>query len=222
MDNSIKKGTGLSVHSIDYEQKKISIDLSGMSEDDVCFRNDASIFFFAANSYKQAFYLLGKTIEERFEKEHKEKEIEHLILPYYFNFRHYVELELKGIITAVMEESPKMTHNLKELIEIAKEAISSIEPKQDEFFYKEANKHKVKAQSLIETIEIEMKPFFEQEPAADFYRYVFGVNNKNIVLNQPVIRLDYSKADSLFIGIVKHFNNLYIELRETGTYVYQL
>lgn len=222
MDNSIKKGTGLSVHSIDYDQKRIAIDFSGIGEDNICFRNDASIFFFAANSYKQAFYLLGKKIEERFENKNKEKEIEHLILPYFFNFRHYVELELKGIITAVTEESPKMTHNLKELFEIAKEAITLIEPKQDEFFFKEADKHKANAQALIEMIEVEMKPYLEQEPAADFYRYIFGVNNKNIVLSQPVIRLDYSKANDMFMDIVTHFNNLYEELRETGTYVYQL
>ena len=38
-----------------------------------------------------------------------------LVLPYFFSFRHYIELELKGFIVCISGEKADITHDLNSL-----------------------------------------------------------------------------------------------------------
>lgn len=104
------------MHLIEREKKAIQVDFSGNAKDG-CYRNDASILFFAAKSYKDAFAVISQELNRRIEADCRANEIEHLILPYYFNFRHYVELELKALIVVLSGDSPKLSHKSGELVE---------------------------------------------------------------------------------------------------------
>ena len=195
-NDKIKSGTGYSVQSIDRENKTIRIDFSGnpdsndpiFDKNDGCLRNDASILFFVANSYKSAFLCLGKEIENRFDKN---KEIEHLILPYLFNFRHYVELELKALYVTLTGESPKITHDLNELISNINDKLtnldySEIDKGQGIFFISEKKFKDTKDECLetVEKLKNLIAEYSKDEPAVEYYRYIFG---KNLVLNNPVM-----------------------------------
>ena len=62
-DMKLKTGTGLTEHGINYEKKTIMVDFSGDYEGQ-CYRNDPSIFFFVANSYRKSFYVLSNYIDK--------------------------------------------------------------------------------------------------------------------------------------------------------------
>lgn len=212
----------MSVHQIDRNRKTVKIDFAGTGEDHICYRNDASVLFFAANSYKQAYFILGKNLEERFDSGCKDRLIEHLILPYLFNFRQYVELELKAIITAITSKSPNITHKLDVLMNDAKSIIESIPTEEDSFFITNSEEHKDKAIKIMTEIEILLERFLENEPAADFYRYIFTAKGGEIALGESTISLDFHKTKELFSTVTKLFNDFYFELREAGIYIYQL
>lgn len=126
----MKNGTGKSLHTFDYEKKYSGIDFSGIDEDNCCYRNDASIFFYIANSDLTSFYVLSKQIEKSFAVQNR-KEVEHLILPYYFNFRHYLELELKALIVGMTNKSPNIIHDLGALWEDFSKIFSSLSHEAD-------------------------------------------------------------------------------------------
>lgn len=235
MSNSIKSGTGYSIHSIDRENKTIRIDFSGnpdsndpiFDKNDGCFRNDASILFFVANSYKSAFLSLGRDIDNRFEK-YIEKDIEHLILPYYYNFRHYVETELKAIYVAVTNKSPELKHDFSILLSLTEKAINEISYGEIDNSYLKLseegfNEIKSNALSIFDNIKTMINQYISIEPAVEYYRYIFE-NEKNngdryMVLNNPVIQLDYPKTNQLFCSIRDSFDILCKKLREI-IYIY--
>ena len=63
-DSEMANGTGYSRHGLDREKRIVEIDFSGY-DGDSCYRNDASILFFAANSYKSAFLVVGRELEKK-------------------------------------------------------------------------------------------------------------------------------------------------------------
>ena len=227
-NDKIKSGTGYSIHSIDRENKTISIDFSGnpdssdpiFDKNDGCLRNDASILFFVANSYKSAFLCIGRDIDNRFEN-NIEKDIEHLILPYYFNFRHYVETELKAIYVAVTNKSSENIHDICKLInqtvnainEISYDEIDNSYPKLPEDCF---NEIKTNVLSICGKLKTMIDQYISIEPDVAYYRYIFG---KNLVLNNPVIQLDYPKTNQLFCSIRDLFDSLCIKLRDI-IYIY--
>lgn len=228
MSNTIANGSGASMHWLDREKKRVKIDFSGY-DGDLCFRNDASILFFVANSYKSAFLCLGKEIENRFEK-NKEKEIEHLILPYLFNFRHYVELVLKALYVTLTGESPKITHSLNELVSNINDKLTNldyceIDKGQGLFFISEKKFEDTKKECLktVEKIKILIVEYSKDEPVVEYYRYIFENERSNgdkyLVLNNPVIQLDYPKTNQLFCSIRDLFDSLCIKLRDI-IYIY--
>lgn len=234
-NDKIKSGTGYSIHSIDRENKTIRIDFSGNPDsndpifdiNDGCLRNDASILFFVANSYKSAFLCLGKEIENRFDKN---KEIEHLILPYLFNFRHYVELMLKALYVTLTGESPKITHSLNELVSNINDKLTNLDyceiDKGQGIFFISEKKFKDAKDECLETVE-KLKnliaEYSKDEPVVEYYRYIFENERSNgdkyLVLNNPVIQLDYPKTNQLFCSIRDLFVSLCIKLRDI-IYIY--
>lgn len=216
-------GSGLSKHFIECKSKKVGIDFSGISSDGQCFRNDASILFFCANSYKSAFICLDKELDFRFENNNAIKDIEHLILPYYFNFRHYVELSLKALIVNLTKESPKITHDLQTLMTCVLEDIDIL--KFDEstpaMFCTQENYDKTKSEviKLAQELNKKINEYQKHECAVEYYRYIFEKDKNDISLKHDKIELDYNQTRLLFFETRDLFDKLLMKLREIE-YVY--
>ncbi len=223
MKKKMSAGSGLSQHYIDYETKKVAVDFSGKSSDGECFRNDASILFFGANSYKSAFICLDKEFKLRFENNYKDKDIEHLILPYYFNFRHYVELSLKALIVALTEESPKITHELHDLITCVIDTIDNLEFDESTpaIFCTKDKFDKTKNEVIEFTQELKTKitEYQKLECAVEYYRYIFEKEKGNLSLKNDRIELDYNQTHSLFFETRDLIDKLLVKLREIA-YIY--
>lgn len=223
--SKIFTGTGFLNSRFDRENKKIEIDFSGYDDrDGYCYRNDASILFFSANSYRSAFLCLGKELENRFDNS-KVKNIGHMILPYLFNFRHFVELELKALSVALTGESPIITHSLNELICDFNDKLTNlnyckIEKGQGIFFKSEKFFEDAKNECLetVKKLKDLIAQYSEDEPAVEYYRYIFEnekVNkNKELILNNPIVSLDFNLTNSLFLNIMGLFDKLHQELNK--------
>ena len=213
----LANGSGLSAYKFDREKKFISIDFSGnipknysfFEGRDDCIRNDASILFFSANSYRVCFELVSKEIKDEFDKTNgSSKRIEKLILPYYFSFRHFIELELKAIIATLSGCSPSTTHKLDPLIE---ESIQLL----NEYKYKDKNMeideehfeaHKKEASEMLQNLRKQIKEYTSKEPSEDYYRYIFETEGKgkerHIVLKNNTISLDYNVIDEQLKSVI--------------------
>ena len=216
----VKKGTGITRHSIDYDKKTLSIDFSGDYDGD-CFRNDASLFFFAANSYFRSHYLLDRELKKCFENETNVKLIEHLVMPYFFNFRHYVELEIKALIIAITGEYPATTHDLIRLKEALGRNLDSITYKD-----KDDDKARMLQEELKEQYEIVnncIDDYYKMEPAWDYYRYLFhNDRNRGIHLEKPTLSINYNTTHALFCSISTSFNRMCECLNHLDIYVYNI
>ena len=226
LSKRLSTGSGASTHYFDRENKRLRIDFSG-SDGEKCYRNDASILFFASNSYKSAFLSLGSDIENRFEN-YTMKDIEHLVLPYFFNFRHYVELELKALYVAITSHSPKITHDLRKLIRITEQAIREISFNAiDNSFLRltEAKFDSIKSEVtvLFAKTRSMIEQYISKEPVVEYYRYIFENDKDNgdkyLVLNHSIIELDFPETNKLFCNIRDSFDILCKKLREI-IYIY--
>ena len=217
-DMKLKTGTGLTEHGIDYEKKTITVDFSGDYEGQ-CYRNDPSIFFFVANSYRKSFYVLSNYIDKLFENKANSKEIEHLVLPYVFSFRHYLELEFKAIIASITNEITDDTHKLKDLMNSLEKALKAVSENEQSYrlFQMNFQKNKAKALEVYTDIKGLINQFLAFEPSVEYYRYLF---KKKMTLNDPVLSLDYRESDKLFREIDHKFIELNKILREMDVYVY--
>ncbi len=222
MGKKMMAGTGLSLHCFDCDNRKITIDFSGKASDGQCYRNDASILFFSANSYKSAFLCIDKELNLRFEQ-NQAKDIEHLILPYYFTFRHYVELTLKAIIVALTDESSNITHDLKKLVNSATKFIKKLEfdKKTPRMFLTEDRFTEIKECIIreAETLKRRINDYCNVECADEYYRYIFEVENKALCLKNDKIELDYNQMHSLFTEIRDMLDGLCLKIREIK-YIY--
>lgn len=219
---------GLSTHSINRKTKKVEIDFSGyepewtnvIGDKTLCLRNDASILFFVANSYWTAFDLISKELNKRFENEYNNKDIEQLVLPYYFNFRHFVELELKALIVALSTSSPETTHKLNVLANELSNLIKDIErdPKicSEQTRYIEA---KEKSIYLCDKLKELIAKYCDIEFADEFFRYIFEKKNGSINLKHYVIKLNYCVENDLFNNIHELLMNICDEL-SSYKYIY--
>lgn len=216
----MKNGTGLSYHEFDNKNKCVSIDFSGndkrQSPDGSypCFRNDASIFFYAGNSYLTSFYVLSQQIKKSFEAENR-KEVEHLILPYYFNFRHYLELELKALIIGLTNEAPELTHELKNLWEKFSKQLHNLEYISD-FVRRDISQEffEIQKRKLIENMESTqrlLESYTSNEPNVEYYRFIFDTSME---LKTPVIKLDFLNTDKDLRELAEKFKEINVNLRE--------
>lgn len=216
-------GSGLSQHFLNREGKKVGVDFSGKAQDGECFRNDASILFFCANSYKSAFICLDKELNLRFENNYDVKYIEHLILPYYFNFRHYVELSLKALIVALTEKSPNLTHNLQNLMTCVTNAINVLQFDENTpaiFGTKEKfDIDKTGAIELTQELNTKISEYQKFECAEEYYRYIFERDKDALILKHDKIELDYNQTHTLFFETKDLFDKLLVKLRDV-TYIY--
>lgn len=221
MKEKLMTGTGMSIHSFDREGKKVSIDFTGDSPEG-CYRNDASIVFFAANSYRASNYALRDEIKRRFESNYSEKDIEHLIMPYYFSFRHAIELYLKAIIVSISGVSPENIHGLSKLSSKLDSMLQGLaKPSDSQLSDQLFNERKGKAISLFQDLSNMISMYERKEPSEEYYRYIFGLNKKkDFLLSDPNLTLDFSTISDEFNNVFWKIHNLCVALREADIYVY--
>ncbi len=217
----MKNGTGLSCRKFDAEKRYVGIDFSGieenegMQEEGHCFRNDASIFFYASSSYFASFHLISQQIDKAFEKAER-KTVERLILPYYFNFRHYLELELKALIIGLTDESPNISHDLMYLWKEFSKRFSDLEYDSDQVLqYKVTQdsfeKQKSKILCVMAKAEIILKEYVAKEPNVEYYRFIFDTKME---LKNPIIELDFPDVDKELRELAQRFKEIKLYLRE--------
>lgn len=223
MGKKMYAGSGLLSYCVNREEQKITLDFSGNDETGCCFRNDASILFFDANSYKSAFLCIDRELAVRFQS-NSEKDIAHLVLPYYFNFRHYVELALKAIIVGLTDESPKITHSLDSLMKEVCKCVEALEYDNETppLFNNPPKFEKSKAQatSICDILKSKISEYSQIEYVDEYYRYIFEKDkSKGLVLNHAEISLDFPSVHSLFIEIRDLLDKLCVNLRDM-TYIF--
>lgn len=206
-----------------YDEKIIELDFSG-NEGDSCLRNDASILFFASNSYRSAFQSIEYHLETAFENKEK-RTISHLILPYYFNFRHFVELRLKALYATITNESPRQIHNLTNLLDDVKNNINNINYENIDNIYAEINEEnfediKNKLLQIIKALEKEIDTYLSTEPSVEYYRYIFEKDKKDLCLKNPVIKLDFNNVKKIFKNVLNHFDELCKQLKKIMYIIY--
>lgn len=220
MGKKIKSGSGLLQVRYDNEKRYIGFDISGNEKQDTdvetvnCFRNDASVFFLAANSYLTAFYVLSEQMNKSFEAD-AQKEVRHLVLPYYFNFRHYVELELKALIIALKNEAPQIVHNLDKLWKEFSDEVTNLSYNKDivnngvtnETFEKTKNEVQERVKNAYKLLE----EYVKEEPAVEYYRFLFDTKFE---LSKTIVELDFGYVDKIFRDLATELKIINAKLRE--------
>jgi len=178
--------------------------------------------FYVSNNYRQGYYILEKELDNCFNERVNARELSHIVLPLLFNFRHYVELEIKALIVALTSESPRVTHELDVLFNDLREVLNI------EYARYSDNVLKNSLDSLINNIVEPLNELIDRytssEPAVEYYRYIFETqkdnNEKRLVLNNPIITIDFKELKELFNGIISLFNNIRLELNKMDYFVY--
>lgn len=130
----VKEGTGQLIREFNKEKKTVLLDLSGNDIETPagaktnCYRNDASVLFYIANSYWNATKTLEEKIKNCFEDEKDYSDlITQLVMPYLFEFRHFVEVSLKALFMNATGEQAETIHDLDKLFISAKDAILALQ-----------------------------------------------------------------------------------------------
>ena len=200
-------GSGRFEYSINYEDKQICIDYSGRDENDNCFRNDSSIMFFLANSYAYSANVLLDKINEGFETKSDYRIISKLVIPYMFHTRHYIELELKGLIARLKDNKGHASneHDLRKLIEELETCLKSYTYDQvgDEYYKRSLyEKNMTIVMERFDSAKKTIYKYIDEEPFVEFYRFIF---QRDYRLKKEYVSFDYNNQKSLFNSVYNDF-----------------
>lgn len=229
-DNS---GSGLVEVAIDAEKLLFTVDFSGKETHDVYdmetssiktitsnYFNSETVLFYVSNSYFLAYRSIYKHLLQKVEeyKENKSNHNTHLvvrhILPYYFNYRHFIETQLKALSVAVKRIAIMENHDLKELTKDILDGINDLTPDSKNIKIKDVETLQKHKDILIHHFDI-LKPLIDEyltmEPSPEYYRYIF---EKNFVCKNPKVSLDLNYTEKLFSDIVNCFRDIERDLFE--------
>lgn len=209
-------GSGLFQYWTNYDAKQISLDVSGVDINNNCFRNDASILLLVANSYATVSRELLEKIEHCFQIKQSPKTIMRYAIPFMFNSRHFIELELKGIILRLDGKPASNTHDISVLVKDFGSSLRNYSyEKIDGKFFKEDTfvNGKEVAISVFEDLKQDITQYMINEPAVEFYRYIF---EKDYSISETQIDFDYSEHSKLFFSIYSGFKRIVKELHCAG------
>lgn len=208
-----KNGSGYILLDFDEKTKAVNLDVSGNDGDFGSFRNDASILWTVAQSYMTSCKVLLKSIENGFENSDRYL-VTNLIIPYYFNFRHYIEVSLKAITLWANKSEYKKIHGLSELFKDVKESIGAILTK-PEMWNSNVKKDDVserleKVNEYLLDLEKNISIVEQNETSVEYYRFIFETNNQ---LEKAKISFDYKKEFELYNNTVRLINSIVNNLR---------
>lgn len=211
-----KTGTGLIGKYFSLEGKIGLIDVSGIDTlgfigDNQCYRNDASILWIVAQSYANNCKNLLESINKKFE-EHNSNGL-YFIIPYFFSYRHFIEVSLKAITLWASHSEYEITHDLSKLLEQAEKAINNITDRVDiwnsNITIKKVKKFQRKTQKNLSKLKLIVTEFNKSEPAADYYRFIFETTNE---IKQTKIVFKYDDEYNNFSQTYKIIYNIVINL----------
>ena len=228
-----KSGSGLIKVGFDEENIKFQIDFSGIEKVEVIdsvtqeketrtynYFNSESVLFFVANSYWVANRAIKKDLLNDIELYKKQKDrnlykkILRHILPYYFNFRHFVEVEFKALSVVTKRISVKISHDLNDLYADVLEGFNNLSINSKDVFEKNESEftnriNKIKAE--MQLLKDELDKYSAMEPSVEYYRFIF---DKEFNCSSPIIEFDFQYVETIFLSIVTHFRNIHEEMRK--------
>lgn len=213
-------GSGLFQYLTNYDAKQISIDVSGVDDNNDCFRNDASVLLLVANSYATVSCELLEKIKHCFQIKQSPKTIMRYVIPFMFNSRHFVELELKGIILRLNGKPASNTHDISVLVIEFEKSLQNYSYGQiDGRFYKEDTfvAGKKAAISIFEELRKDITQYMINEPTVEFYRFIF---EKDYSISESQIVFDYNEYSKLFFAIHLGFKKIVKELHCAGVTIF--
>lgn len=203
-----KNGTGAYYSHFDSEELTASLDFSGKCPlypgDTQCYRNDSTVFLYVAHSYLYAYCEIMESIRRAFEAK-QVKMVQHLIIPVYYLFRHYMELELKSFYMALSKDRADNIHNLLQLYAPVQTLTYECDGAEKSGSEEDFQKNKKEALIRLETIKKLIQQYQQIEPYEEFYRYLY---DKKINLTVSEVSFDYVKQDAFFSKITKVFSEL--------------
>ncbi len=201
----VKKGSGLLIKEFNKEKRTVCLDLSGNDNEVTtggkkkCCRNDASVLFYIANSYWTATKILEEKIDNFFTVNKDCSDlIAQLVMPYLFEFRHFVEVSLKALFMNATGEQAKTVHNIDKIFICAKEAIMALQRDERKGIFaisdEKYNSSMGNITKYLEKMGEIIIPYALREPSVEYYRFIFDRNNN---LDEPIIRLNFEKERQL-------------------------
>ena len=209
-----KNGSGYILLDFDEKTKTINLDIIGNDGDFGSFRNDASILWTVAQSYMTSCKVLLKSIENGFENSDRYLVI-NLIIPYYFNFRQYIEVSLKAITLWANKSDYKKIHVLSKLFTDVNDSIGAILTK-PEIWNSNVKEEEVsecleKVNKYLLDLEKNISIVEQNETSVEYYRFIFETNNQ---LKKAKISFDYKKEIELYNNTVRLINSIVNNLRD--------
>lgn len=208
-----KNGSGYILLDFDENTKNVNLDISGNDGDFGSFRNDAAILWTVAQSYMTSCKVLLKSIENGFENSDRYLVI-NLMIPYYFNFRHYIEVSLKSITLWANKSHYEKIHVLSELFKDVNGSIKEIltKPEMWNSNVKEDKvaEHLTKINKSLLDLEKIISIVEQNETSFEYYRFIFEKNNQ---LKKAKISFDYKKEIELYNNTVQLINSIVNNLR---------
>ena len=228
-----RSGSGLVEVAIDAEKLCFSVDFTGKETHEVYdietggsktitsnYFNSETVLFYVSNSYFLAYRAIYKQLLQKVEeyKANKSNQNTHLvvrhILPYYFNYRHFIETQLKALSVAVKRIAIMENHDLKGLTTDVIEGINSLSVTLTNIKIKDADtleKHKGVLIQHFQKLAPLIDEYLKIEPSPEYYRYIF---EKNFVCQNPKVSLDLNYTEKLFGDILNCFREIERDLFE--------
>ena len=222
-----KSGSGLINTIVDIDDKKFTIDFSGKEIKEYynpitgkkqiiehCYFNSESVLFFVSNSYYLANRSIYKNLLLYIRKYKKDKSNQNYklilrhILPYYYNFRHFIETQLKAFAICVKRKSFLEEHNLISLINDVIDGVESLSLQFESIkIEKEEELQRAKEVILIDLDKLKtlIQKYLKNEPSHEYYRYIFA---RDFKCENPVVTLDLNSSEKLFKNMLKLFRNI--------------
>lgn len=221
-----KSGSGLINTMVDIDNKKFTIDFSGKEIKEYynpitgekqlvehCYFNSESVLFFVSNSYFLAYRAIYKDLLLYIRKYKKDKSHQNYklilrhILPYYYNFRHFIETQLKAFAICVKRESFLEGHNLVFLLDDVIDGVAALSLKFNNMKRKKEELQQEKEVILLdlEKLKALILKYLEIEPSHEYYRYIF---TRDFKCENPVVTLDLKSTEKLFRKILKLFRDI--------------
>ena len=140
--------------------------------------------------------------------------VTNLIIPYYFNFRHYIEVSLKAITLWTNKSNYKKIHGLSELFTDVNDSIKAILTKPEMWNSNvkkdDVSEHLEKVNEYLLDLEKNISIVEQNETSVEYYRFIFETNNQ---LKKTKISFDYKKEIELYNNTVRLINSIVNNLR---------
>lgn len=208
VDEKVSFGSGIKVIKFDFKNKIFNIDFEISEDNDfgICgsIINPGTILFFAANSYKQNFYIIKQRIDEILNNNQidKKNELITYIMPLLFSFRHHIELLLKGLIINVFNIKYEDSHNLMRLANKFKQKLENTENTNHYSLDSQTYFSTVKNRAIEDFNEIvkDISRFTKIEGYNEYFRYLVG---RELNIDKHVLHFNYNTDIPLMLGLMR-------------------